>query len=318
MRFFAVARVLALAVGVVLAASIFITPGRADDAPSITITGLQNTADEGKPVTFKLTLAGGVEGNDYVVKWHVVNGTATIADDLTAPTNGSKTLTAKASGAETATITIQTKQDSTFEPDEDFTVAIECPDAGCTDGATASGSAKGTINNDDPKPTISIASASQLEGNSGTNPMPFAVALSNPSSTPITFHVATSSGSALDGEDFTGISSDFTIAAGKTQPDPGVQVQIKGDTKFEDDETFTVQILSAGGATIGNGCAGDDQERRPGAAAAPAADRQRREHQRQGGHRRHDERDVRRQALAVGGRHRHVQVGDGRRDSQGR
>jgi hypothetical protein len=267
-RVVAFARVLALAVGVALVAGVIAVRDSAavDDPPSIAVSVNQTSVDEGNnpdPASttnfrFTVAVANPADGQTYTVHWHVDGSATKDSDYSSVPNKASGDFTLSTSNVND-TVQIKVKGDTVFEPDENVKLTIDgvtCDPDACPDGLVTTASKTTTIKNDDPKPTISIGSATQLEGNSGTNGMPFPVTLSNPSSTDIHFHVATSSGSALDGEDFTGVSSDFTIPAGATQPNsPGVVVPIKGDTKFEDDEFFTIQILSADGATIANGSA---------------------------------------------------------------
>src|SRR5213075_1020074 len=64
--------------------------------------------------------------------------------------------------------------DSKFEPTEAFSVALTSPTGGAVVSGT-NGSASGTINNDDPSPTISINDISQNEGAAGTTAFTFNV-----------------------------------------------------------------------------------------------------------------------------------------------
>ena len=52
--------------------------------------------------------------------------------------------------------------DTIFEPDETFTITLSDPEEGTLIG---DGVAVGTIINDDPEPTISISTVSQVSGN---------------------------------------------------------------------------------------------------------------------------------------------------------
>ena len=88
-----------------------------------------------------------------------------------------------------------------------------------------------------------------MEGNSGTTAFVFTVSLSNASAQPITVNFATADGSAtLADSDYQSASGTVTFAPGQTSQT--VTVLVNGDTKFEADETFSVNLSGATNATI--------------------------------------------------------------------
>src|SRR5436309_4705214 len=100
---------------------------------------------------------------------------------------------------------------------------------------------RGTIVNDDGQPTIAISDVSQMEGNVGPTLLTFTVSLSSASSLPITVNYATADGTATvaDG-DYVAVNGAVTFLPGVTsQP---VTVTVNGDTKFEPNETFFVNL----------------------------------------------------------------------------
>src|SRR5438094_986267 len=102
-------------------------------------------------------------------------------------------------------------------------------------------------------PTLAINDVSQNEGNSGTTPFVFTVSLSNASSQTITVNFATADDTATVADnDYVAASGTVTFAPGVTsQP---VTVTVNGDTKFESNETFFVNLSNpTGGATISDG-----------------------------------------------------------------
>src|SRR5262249_45214439 len=106
----------------------------------------------------------------------------------------------------------------------------------------------GTINNDDSGSTISISNVLVAEGNSGTTTAMFTVSLSNASSQTITVNFATAAGTATAGTDYVSASGTVTFTPGQTtQP---INVTINGDTTFEPNETFFVNLTSPANATI--------------------------------------------------------------------
>ncbi len=95
-------------------------------------------------------------------------------------------------------------------------------------------------------PTVTIAPlapASNPEGNTGNTPFSFRITLSQPSSQATTVVYSTANGSATAGTDYTAATNaEAVIAAGATFVD--VVVNATGDTVFEPDETFSVNLVS--------------------------------------------------------------------------
>jgi Ca2+-binding RTX toxin-like protein len=98
-------------------------------------------------------------------------------------------------------------------------------------------------------PTLSIASATVAEGNTGTANLVFNVTLSAASTTPVTVAYATTGVTAVSGADFTATSGTLTIAADATTGT--ITVPVTGDTVFEANETLTVTLSnSSANATV--------------------------------------------------------------------
>ncbi len=98
-------------------------------------------------------------------------------------------------------------------------------------------------------PSLSIASTSVTEGNSGTTPAQFVVTLSQASSNTVTVKYATGGGTATAGTDYTSASGTLTFAPGVTQQT--ATVSVIGDTRNEDNETFLVTLSNPTNASIG-------------------------------------------------------------------
>nr|MCW1957125.1 glycosyl hydrolase family 18 protein [Mycobacterium sp.] len=97
-------------------------------------------------------------------------------------------------------------------------------------------------------PTVSIASATSAEGNSGTTTLPFAVSLSKAATSTVTVGYSTANGTATAGQDYTAKAGTLTFAPGVTSQT--VNVAITGDTTVEANETFTVTLANPSGATL--------------------------------------------------------------------
>jgi hypothetical protein len=111
----------------------------------------------------------------------------------------------------------------------------------------------GTINDNDPTPSLSINNVSATEGNAGTKPFNFTVTLSAVSGQTVTVEYSTSNGSATGG---TSGSADYIPTSGTLTFNPGgpttqtVTVLVRGDTSFEFSQTFNVNLDNATNANI--------------------------------------------------------------------
>lgn len=95
---------------------------------------------------------------------------------------------------------------------------------------------------------MSIADASVTEGNSGTKNLAFSVTLSGPATSAVTVSFSTANGTAQSSSDFTALSGSLTFNPGEIQKT--INVQVKGDTLFEPDETFALNLANPVGATL--------------------------------------------------------------------
>lgn len=107
----------------------------------------------------------------------------------------------------------------------------------------------------DVPPTLSLADASVVEGNSGARIASFTASLSKAASaTGVSFRLATSNiksngNAALAGQDYSAVSSTLiNIPAGQTTAN--FNVKVFGDKKLEADEIFWVLINNVSGANI--------------------------------------------------------------------
>jgi subtilisin family serine protease len=102
--------------------------------------------------------------------------------------------------------------------------------------------------NSAPTPTISIGDASVTEGNSGTKTATFIATLSAASTSVVTVNFATANGTATAGSDYVASSGTLTFAPGETTKT--INVTINGDTTFEANETYFVNLSSPSNATL--------------------------------------------------------------------
>jgi len=183
------------------------------------------------PVTFDLATTGSgsaTAGTDYVVR--SLSGLQVATGQL----------------AKTVAITIN--GDTTIEGNETYVVAVSnVMNANVVDGA-----ALGTISNDD-APALSIEEGYIVEGNTD-KVATLNVTLSRASPFPVTFDIATATGTADAGVDYaTSALTGLLIPAGSTSKT--ISVTIKGDTTVETTEIFHVVVSNAANATLADGSA---------------------------------------------------------------
>jgi alpha-tubulin suppressor-like RCC1 family protein/ligand-binding sensor domain-containing protein len=95
---------------------------------------------------------------------------------------------------------------------------------------------------------LSINDPSIAEGGAGTSILAFTITLPQASPSDVSVAYATAAGSATAGTDFTAATGTFTIPAGTTSKN--LTVLVTGDIADEPDESFTLVLSDAVGATI--------------------------------------------------------------------
>ncbi|MFO0900206.1 MAG: Calx-beta domain-containing protein [Pirellulales bacterium] len=223
---------------------------------SLTITGATGpslsiddvTVTEGNDgtteATFTVSLSQAAEG-EVTVDYTTADGTAAAGSDYES-TSGQLVF---APGETTKTITVLISGDTENEPNEMFTVQL----SNAVGAEISDATGQGTIINDDGAgaPTLSVDDISQDEGNDGTTEFTFTVTLSAPSEAEVTVNYATGGGNATPGNDYEAASGQLVFAPGETTKT--ITVLVTGDTNFERNETFQVQLSDASGADIADG-----------------------------------------------------------------
>jgi hypothetical protein len=187
--------------------------------------------------TVLLSRAGSV---DATVDWGTSDGSAVAPGDY-APASGTVTFVA-GDTAETVSVTIE--GDGVHELDETLTVTLSNP----SNAFTGDGAAVGTIANDDPMPSVTVADVTITEGNTGTGSAAFDITLSAPSGAPTGVGWTTVDGTALGGTDYVARSGLVSFAPGDVTE--SVVVSVNGDTVDEPDEWLAVVLSGPDGATI--------------------------------------------------------------------
>jgi Calx-beta domain/Bacterial Ig domain/FG-GAP-like repeat/Bacterial cadherin-like domain len=131
------------------------------------------------------------------------------------------------------------------------TIGIKVKDSGGieNDGVDTSAEKTFTITINPLEVSITAATEFVNEGNSNTSEYDFTVKLSNPNSEAVTVKYAVVDGTAtLADKDFLPGSGTVTFAPGETSKT--IKVLIQGDTKFEADQTFKVNLTEATNAAL--------------------------------------------------------------------
>ena len=194
--------------------------------------------------TFTVTRTGGNAAFDLT--YATADGTATAGSDYVAQPTGTVSF---AAGDLTKTISVTINGDTTVEPDETFFVNL----LGATNNGTiVKSQGIGTITNDDTAGgvgNISISDVTITEGNSGTKVATFTVSHTGSAAFSVNYATANSTATA-------GTSGDYLAASGTLNFTDGtstqtVSVTIRGDTVYEPNETFFVNLTGAtNGGTI--------------------------------------------------------------------
>ena len=219
-----------------------IAPGQAGTLAFI--SAAYSSSESGQAATVTVARTGSSSGV-VSVQYQTGGGTAT-ANSCYSPASG--TLVWNDGDAANKTFTIPIVDDQTYETDETVNLSLSNAVGGAVLGNQKT--AVLTITNDDSQPGISINNVSQAEGNSGSKPLPFTVTLSNPSYQQITVNYATTAGTATDGTDYQSASGTLTFNPGETAKP--IAVSVNGDSVFEPDETFFVQLSNLANASIIN------------------------------------------------------------------
>jgi Ca2+-binding RTX toxin-like protein len=237
-------------VGTVLNASSFTITPPLPVVGNISIGDVTITeGDSGtRTATFTVSRTGTV---GFSIDYATVGGSANAGSDYQ---SASGTLTF-ATGQLFQTITVTINGDMTFEPNETFFLNLFNPTNG---GVIIDADGLGTILNDDAPPApvgeISVGDVTITEGNSGTQTVTFTV--TRTSTAPFSVDFATADGTAIAGSDYSGTSGTLIFADG--QMTQTISVTVNGDTAFELNETFFLNLTNAsnGGVIIDNQAVG--------------------------------------------------------------
>jgi uncharacterized repeat protein (TIGR01451 family) len=213
-------------------------------APTIQFSSPTYTvAENGTTVTITVTRSGDLDATSTVA-YTTSNGTASQPADY-ATSSGTLTFV-PGDSSETFSVTIVS--DPNDEPDETVNLTLSSPTAAALG---VQSTAVLTITDDDAMPALSISDVTQAEAHSGTTPFTHNVTLSAASAFTVTVNYATASGGATAGSDFVTAGGQLTFLPGETSKP--VVVTVNGDTMFEADESYLVNLSGESNATIADG-----------------------------------------------------------------
>ena len=183
-------------------------------------------------------------GKTVSVAYATADGSATSPGDY-APASGRLVFDP---GEVEKTVHLAVRGDAVVEPDEALTVSLSDPE----NATLGDASAALTIKDDEPL-ALAVTSPTVHEGDSGTTPATFTVALDAPApagtSVSVDYHVAGVTASVPD--DVAPASGTLVFAPGEQRKE--VTVDVQGDAKVEGDEAFRLalaNLTATGGRTV--------------------------------------------------------------------
>ena len=212
-----------------------------DPLPTLAVDDVTVTELDSGTVNATFTVSlNAPSGRLVTVNFATANGSASAADYD--PVIGALSFEP---GQTTKAIPVVVHSDVLDEANETFFLNL----AGPTNATLADSQGLGTINDNDPTPTLSVNDATVIEGNTGTVPATFTVTLSAPSGRSVTVDYATANGTAIAPGDYAATSGPLTFAAGETTKT--VTVQVSGDVLNEAaTESFFLNLSNATNATL--------------------------------------------------------------------
>ena len=198
-------------------------------------------------MTLDVTLSAPDPTDTVTVNYSTADGTALAGSDYTA-TSGMLAFNPMTTSP-TVPLSVPLVTDAVDEPDETFFVNLSSAVEGAVLAPNDQGEA--TIADEDPLASLSVSDATVVEGNASSTPASFNVTLGAPSAKPITVRYVTTNGTASAPGDFESTAAQIAFVPGETQKT--VSVNVVGDTTFESDESFTVNLSNPINADIADG-----------------------------------------------------------------
>lgn len=210
--------------------------------PTPVITIAANNANEGDGgVDFTISISP-APATPVTVNYATVAGTAVDGSDYGAVTGAVSLSSANPSQI----INVSISDDSLYEDDEAFDMAITTGDTGVNIGNT---NATAAIFNDDAKPTVSFASATSNFSEGSAANVTVTASLSAVSGKAVTFDVVMSGTASGGGADYSAPASPMTILAGSTVA--SITIPVTDDLALEAPKTIVVTLSNPVGGDLG-------------------------------------------------------------------
>ena len=223
-----------------------------NDENLLSIDDVTVTEGDSGPVEAEFTLTLEPAASDPVsLDFETVDQTATAPGDYTAHP---KTRIELAEGETSATVVVTVNGDTADEFDETFLVrltnATNAAMAGAGGAPATSAEGVGTIEDDDPKPVLTVNDVRMVEGSEGPKAANFTVVLSPAWPQTVTVRYATVDGTATAASgDYQPLSGTLTFAPGDASK--RLSVIVNGDSEPEPEETFALRLSEPTNAVVG-------------------------------------------------------------------
>ncbi|HEY0548066.1 MAG TPA: tandem-95 repeat protein, partial [Verrucomicrobiae bacterium] len=191
---------------------------------------------------FTVTLLGGSD-RLVTVSYAALGGSALSRKDFKPKKGTLKFLP----GVTTQTITVPITGEVMSESNEWFVVNLSRP----VNAVIIHGQGRATILDDDALPTLNITDMETVEPDAGASAVSFLVRLSAKSGRVVLVDFATADNTAFANSDYVPTSGTLVFPPGTTQQ--RVYVNVIGNTKSENDETFSLNLGNTVNATMGHG-----------------------------------------------------------------
>lgn len=242
---------LAPALGTQSAATVTIVSDDAEPAGSLQFASSTFSGGEAsgqRTITISVTRLNGSSGV-VSVPYTITAGTATAGSDYTA-NNG--TLSWNSGDTANKTFAITVVDDSTYETNETLTVALGTPTGGATLGSPSSATVTITSDENPPPGSLQLSSSSYSGGEAaGQRTITITVTRTGGSYNPAVVGYTVSPGTATAGSDYTASNGTLEWADGDANS-KSFTITVLDDGIIENNETLTVTLGSAGGASSGS------------------------------------------------------------------
>ncbi|MCK5787564.1 MAG: hypothetical protein KAH32_01005, partial [Chlamydiia bacterium] len=184
--------------------------------------------------------------NNVTVEYTTADGSASSAQDYTAVSGATATISA---GSSSANITIAITDDAAVETDETLTITLSAPSSGVDLGTTTVHTY--TIHDDDDARKIyfDVNASSAAES---TSPITVNVSMSSTSATDVSVDYSLNGGTATEGvgNDFVLSSGTVTITGGSGLTTGSFTFSVNDDVIYEGDETIKIKLSNPVGCNI--------------------------------------------------------------------